>query len=121
VELPNAPVLDTSSKWTTTGIALRGSVAAAPGKPNQVFTVELFASRLPDHHPADESGWGEGEKYLGTASAVTDATGIAIFTVMLKPTDPFGDGGANGFFTATVTDAAGSTSKFSKALSLNRQ
>lgn len=109
------PMLSNTSKWSADGIILNGTLT---GKPNQRYSVELFASRAEDRHTGDEHGWGEGERYLGTAYASADAAGKASFTLPLDLTDPFGNGQTTGFFTATATDSAGSTSIFSRALPL---
>jgi hypothetical protein len=96
---------------------LNGTLTA---KPSEHYTIELFASRAEDHHPGDEHGWGEGEKYLGTAYATADANGKATFSFPLGLSDPFGNGQSTAFFTATATDSAGSTSMFSRALPLTK-
>ena len=113
--IPGYPILANTSKWTASGIVLNGALTA---KPNARYVIEVYGSRGDDHHTGDEHGWGEGEKYLGTASAVTDASGKATFIFPLNLTDPFGNGQSTGYFTATATDAAGSTSMFSRALML---
>ena len=96
----------------------RRSAVRSSGAPNQTYTVEIFLSRAADRHTGDEGGWGEGEKYLGTASAMTTASGTGTFSLSIALTDPFGDGQTGGFVTATSTDAGGSTSKFSRAVML---
>ncbi len=111
----SGPVLLDTSTWTTDGLILRGTLVA---KPNQPYTVEFFISSATDRHPEDEHGWGEGERYLGTAHAVTDAGGKGTFVLPLNLSDPVGNGRTSGWFTATVTDAAGSTSRFGRALYL---
>ena len=67
----------------------------------QSLTIELFAGDAPDG-----SGFGEGERFVGSATA--DARGR--FTVTL----PAGLAGA--WLTATSTDAAGNSSEFSEAV-----
>ncbi len=59
---------------------------------------------------ADNSGYGEGEYYLGAASVATDGNGNAAFDVTLPTTIP-----SNQFVSATATHADGSTSEFSLA------
>jgi hypothetical protein len=108
----NFPVLDASSSWSSTGVVLNGSLAS---RPDQTYTLEFFASRA-----ADPSGHGEGEVFIGSASVTTDASGNADFSASLAAADPFGDGTATGYFTATATDPAGATSEFSLALQLPR-
>jgi 3-dehydroshikimate dehydratase len=102
---PNAPVLESSSKWTATGINLNGSLTASP---QQTYRMEMYASHVPDG----------GERYLGAASATTDGAGKASFALRLNLTDPLGDGRTSAFITAITIDAAGSTSKFSSSISL---
>jgi hypothetical protein len=111
------PILDSSSRWTADRLIVNGHLSATP---NQRFAVEVFASRAADVHEGDERGWGEGEVYLGTAVATTDASGSATFTLMLRIPDLLGEGRTEAFFTATATDAAGSTSSFSRAIELRQ-
>src|SRR5205823_5366814 len=111
--LPTAPVIDAASKWTADGIVVSGNLQ---GQPNQTYAIEIFVSHTADKHTGDESGWGEGERYLATASARTDATGKGGFSLSMRLADPFGDGQLGGYVTATSTDADGSTSKFSRAV-----
>jgi hypothetical protein len=108
----NFPVLDSNSRWTASGISLSGTL---PSRPNQIYTLEFFASRA-----ADATGFGEGEVFLGSATVTTDAQGHAAFNVSLPGGNPFGDGTSSGLISATATDASGSTSEFSQALPLSR-
>jgi hypothetical protein len=85
------------------------------GKPNQPYSVEVYVSKSGDDH-----GIGQGQTYLGTARAVTDANGKGAFKLPLNLPDPLGDGSSSGYFTATATDAAGSTSTFSRSIPLHR-
>lgn len=116
--IPGPPVVASSSTWTADGMAVNGTLM---GKPNETYRVEVFASRSADRHTGDEHGWGEGEKYLGSAKATADAGGKGAFTLPLKLSDPLGNGQATGFFTATAIDSAGSTSKFSRALEMTKR
>jgi parallel beta-helix repeat protein len=70
----------------------------------QSLTIELFASDVPD-----PSGHGEGERFVGTATA--DARG------RLTATLPGGLAGQ--WISATSTDAAGNTSEFSEAVEVD--
>jgi 3-dehydroshikimate dehydratase len=71
------------------------------GPPETLVTVEVFAGR---------AGTTEGERYLGSIQAVTDASGKAAFAGQV-------DGAAAGSaITATTTTAAGASSAFSKAV-----
>jgi probable HAF family extracellular repeat protein len=70
--------------------------------PDTTFTVEFFAT--PGGNP---TGRGEGERYIGSTTVVTDASGRASFTAFASHVE------AGEFLTATATDPAGDTSKFS--------
>jgi parallel beta-helix repeat protein len=74
--------------------------------PDNVFTLEFFASPSPD-----PSGFGQGLTYLGAVQVQTDADGNATFTFTTSAA-----GGS--FITATSTDACGcsGTSEFSAAV-----
>ena len=95
----NFPELDAAS--TTARIA--GTLNSTP---NMTFSIDFYAS------PAcDPSGYGEGEIYLGSTSATTDAAGNAGFAADLAVAAPAGS-----FITATATDPQGNTSEFSRCL-----
>lgn len=112
--IPNPPEFANNSIWTADGIRLNGSLI---GKPAQSYRIEVFASRAADRHSAEGA---DGERFIGIASAATDASGKATFTLPLSIDDVFGNGETTAWFTATATDAAGSTSKFSRALTLSK-
>ena len=77
--------------------------------PNQSFSLEFFASPV-----ADPSGFGEGQLFLGSDVAVTDAAGDVAFAETLPVAAPGGS-----VVTATATLMSnGSTSEFSAALPL---
>jgi 3-dehydroshikimate dehydratase len=114
----DAPVMASTSKWSADGLVINGSLTGTPG---ERYAVEIFLSRAADRHEGDEKGWGEGQCYIGTASATPNASGKATFTLMVKIADIFGDGQASGFVSATARDAAGSTSRFSRSLPLDRK
>lgn len=59
--------------------------------------------------PRRDSGYGEGETYLGSANVTTDAQGHGAFSFVL-PVSVQGQ-----FITSTATDGAGNTSEFSAA------
>ncbi|MBN9689774.1 MAG: right-handed parallel beta-helix repeat-containing protein [Verrucomicrobia bacterium] len=73
--------------------------------PLSEFTVEFFANTQ-----ADASGAGEGEEFLGRAQVVTDASGLASFTVELPVATE------RRFFSSTATDSTGNTSEFSLSI-----
>jgi parallel beta-helix repeat protein len=115
--IPAAPELAGNSAWTSNGIVLNGSLKA---KPDQTYRIEVYASRSPDRHAGEERGWGEGERSLAMTSITCNSNGEGAFTINLDLTDPLGNGQSTDLFTATATDSSGSTSKFSRALSLTR-
>lgn len=116
VVLPPAPVIAPASKWSAEAIVISGSLMS---KPNERYAIQLFASHATDRQVGGDGA--EGEMYIGTASATTDASGKGTFSLMLRIPDILGDGQATGFFTATATDAAGTTSKFSNPLQISKR
>jgi hypothetical protein len=76
--------------------------------PNTTFLLDFYANT-----EADPSGYGEGERWLGSATVTTDAAGNASFNVLVP-----GATGTGEFLTATATDAAGNTSEFSGAIAV---
>jgi hypothetical protein len=91
-----APVL-TSATTDGTSTTVTGTLSSAP---NSTFTLEFFASS-----PGDPSG---AEQFLGSVVVTTDADGNASFSVTFAVAiDP------GWFLTATATDSANNTSKFS--------
>jgi hypothetical protein len=95
--LQNFPVLDRVMAGAT---HLKGTLSSSP---QTTFTVDFYASPM-----ADPSGFGEGDRYLGSAAVTTDAGGTARFSFSLLAPLAAGD-----VVTATATDPAGSTSEFS--------
>ncbi len=84
------------------GTTIAGSLTSAA---NSVYTVEFFAN------PAlDNSGFGEGQYYLGSSTVTTGGTGIGGFSVPLPAVVPAGY-----TIAATATSATGNTSGFSAA------
>ena len=71
---------------------------------NTKFHIELFANTA-----ADNSGFGEGQTYIGGFDATTDANGNASFTTGGWPNLTAGQ-----FISATATDPNRNTSEFSK-------
>ena len=100
-EYQNYPLLVVGSQngRTTT---VRGSLW---GKRLTTYVVQLFANRRPDG-----SGFGEGERLLGSIQVRTDAEGQAQFDLETAPSV------AGAFLSATATDPAGNTSEFSPAI-----
>ncbi len=93
----NFPVLTAA-----TSTAVLGTISS---KPSAALTIDLFAS-----DSADPSGFGEGQRYLGSATVTTDALGSGSFAVPLLAIAE-GD-----ILTATATDSNGNTSEFSAPL-----
>jgi len=100
--LQNFPVLGLAS-LNGSNLNLRGSLSSIP---NMTFRLEFFANTL-----ADPSGFGEGERYLGSTTVITDGTGNVSFDVSLAAPSSAGE-----LITATATDPAGNTSEFSAFL-----
>jgi hypothetical protein len=79
---------------------VRGELHSAP---NTTFTLDFYASAT-----ANPSGFGEGQRYLGSVVVTTDANGNAKFVVELSAATANGE-----VVTATATDPGGNTSEFS--------
>ena len=96
--LQNFPVLsDVKFGAQTTVIGTLNS------RPNATYTLDFYANAA-----ADPSGYGEGQRYLGSTSVTTDAAGNASFSVTLPSATASGE-----WISATATDAGGNTSEFS--------
>jgi len=99
--LQNFPVVSAVVK----GYASTLVVGTSEGPGGQPLDLDFFANQA-----ADPSGYGEGERLLGTTRVVTDGFGGASFMAQLPATAP-----NEVFITATVTDSFGNTSEFSRA------
>ncbi len=98
------PLLTSVSASSSTGMTtLAGTLDSTP---STSFLVDFYASAA-----ADPSGFGQGQRYLATASVVTDASGHAAFSTS------FATPAGLPFFTATATNPLNSTSEFSQAVS----
>ncbi len=99
-DLQNFPVLiEAYSTASATHIA-----GALDSLPNSGFAVEFFVS-----DSCDDSGFGEGQSYLGSAVVQTDTDGHADFDVAVPVA-----AGAGAAVTATATEVvSGNTSEFS--------
>lgn len=73
---------------------------------NTQYRIEFFAN-----DECDDSGYGEGQAYLGFTDTMTDGTGTAVFTVDLPVAASVGDQ-----ITATATDPDDNTSEFSPCI-----
>jgi titin len=94
------PVLTSA---TASGGAVLVAGTLSTGVPVAFYRVELFASPS-----ADPSGHGQGQVFLGFATALTDNSGNATFAAILA--GPLAPGEA---VSATASDASGDTSEFS--------
>jgi hypothetical protein len=70
------------------------------------FQLDFFASTK-----RDPSGFGEGEKFLGSGIVTTNSSGNAAISAILPTSVPDGQ-----FITATATDPDGNTSEFSQSI-----
>ena len=97
----NYPIV-TSASSVGGVLIVRGTLSSTP---NTAFTVQFFISDT-----ADQSGFGEGQRLLGTITVTTDANGSVAFEQVLGTAFALGE-----VVTATATDPAGNTSEFSEA------
>jgi hypothetical protein len=97
--LQNFPVVTSavSNGGTTT---IQGTLNSTP---NTQFTVEFFSNTS-----CDQTGSGEGQKFLGSTNTATAANGDVNLNFNVPTANVVGP-----FFTATATDPAGNTSEFS--------
>lgn len=97
--LQNYPVLtQIQSIGSTTEI-----VGSLNGLTSTTYTLDFYASA-----EADLTGYGQGQRYLGTATVTTDGSGNASFDVTLSASTAVGE-----LISATATDPSGDTSEFS--------
>ena len=101
--LQNYPVITSAASYANGDTVIQGTLNSAA---STSFTLDFYASAA-----ADDSGYGEGEFYLGGGPVATDAGGLAAFTVTLNGVSI----SAGQFVTATATSPEGSTSEFSLA------
>jgi len=73
------------------------------GDANADYTLDFYANTA-----ADPSGFGEGERWLGSAAVTTDASGNVAFNGFLAAETTSGE-----LISATATNAQGTTSEFS--------
>ena len=87
-----------------------GGAVSVSGTLNSIasssYTIEVFANTA-----CGPSGYGEGQSYIGNATATTDASGNASFGPL-----SFALPAGQSVITSTATDAAGNTSEFSQCL-----
>jgi uncharacterized repeat protein (TIGR01451 family) len=100
-ELQNYPVLSAAT-ISTNSLAVSGTLNS---RPSTVFQLDFFANQV-----CDDSGFGEGQVYLGTRAVTNLSGGTVSFSITLPVTAP------GRFITATATDPFGNTSEFSPCL-----
>jgi len=96
-----APVLTAAELLTSNTVQITGTLTAAA---NTTYTLEIFAS--PSGTPA-----GQGQNYVGSITATTNAQGIASIGFTSTSSSLSGTS-----FTATATDPVNNTSQFSNAV-----
>ncbi|MCC6905763.1 MAG: tandem-95 repeat protein [Anaerolineae bacterium] len=100
----NAPVLFRATPNTGTDqLIVDGRLRSLP---DAAYDIDLYNSTT-----CDPSTFGEGEGYLGTVAASTDARGDMYFSASLSPAVAL-----NQYITATATSADGATSEFSQCV-----
>jgi hypothetical protein len=88
------------------GVGTVTVVGTVTGTPGAKLVVEFFANTV-----CDPSGYGQGERFVGSTTVVVGPDGEASFTDILDGTVDVGQ-----FITATATDPAGNTSPFSNCV-----
>ncbi len=101
--LQNYPVLTAATSSTK---VVKGTLNSTLGS---TFHLEFFANPT-----CNATGYGEGQKFLGGTFVTTDSSGNASFSLTLGKAFQAGQ-----FITATATDAAGTTTEFSKCKKAN--
>jgi Ca2+-binding RTX toxin-like protein len=100
--LQNYPVLSSASS-SSGNTTIQGTLNS---QASTEYRLEFFSNSA-----CDPSGYGEGETFLGSADATTDAGGNLSFNVTFA--------GAATFVTATATDPGNNTSEFSDCAAVN--
>lgn len=103
-QLQNFPLIGAAVK-TASALIVDATLNSAA---NSQFTIRWFGNSQ-----CDGSGYGEGQRFLGQQTVMTDASGNMNFA------NTFGLAVSPGsFVTATATDAQGNTSEFSKCMAV---
>jgi len=102
--IQNFPVL-TSAFRTTNNTVVEGTLNSTP---NSTFTIQIFSNVV-----CDPSGFGEGQRLLGTISVTTGSNCTANFVASFPNTSLFGM-----VITATATNSSNSTSEFSQCVAV---
>lgn len=87
------------------GTTVEGQLTSTP---NSTFSVDFYASDA-----LDPSGFGQGQRFLGSTTAITNPGGVANIAATLTANVPPGQ-----VITATTTDRDNNTSEFSRATSV---
>ncbi len=101
-QLQNFPVITNAFGFGTSTI-VAGQLNSVP---DSSFFIDLYRSPT-----ADPTGYGEGKTWLGTASVMTDVSGVASFALTNTAGNYAGE-----YVAATATASLGDTSEFSLAL-----
>lgn len=101
-KLQNYPVLNSAQPGTSTRV-----IGTLNSTASQTFTLDFYANPV-----ADPTGFGEGQRYLGSATVTTNTSGNAAFDSATLNI-PLGGSVSGEFITATATDVGGNTSEFS--------
>ena len=98
-DLQKFPVITDDNPGDNGGTTLAGTLNSVP---NTTFALDFYSNSVPD-----PSGYGQGETFIGSANARTNAAGNANFSFTFN--------GDARFFSATATNrATGDTSEFSQ-------
>ena len=103
--LQNFPVLVFAQGGTATRIA-----GLLNSTPDATFTLDFYANET-----LDDSGFGEGQRWIGSTTVSTDITGTASFDESFDASSL-----STQWITATATDPSGSTSEFSLGVQLDQ-
>lgn len=101
--LQNFPVLTRGVAGAVTHVA-----ATLNSRPNATYTISFYASAA-----GDPSGFGQGQRYLGSTTVTTDTAGAAMIDLDLPAATTAGE-----VLSATATDSDGNTSEFSQDIPL---
>ncbi|HVE66463.1 MAG TPA: right-handed parallel beta-helix repeat-containing protein [Thermoanaerobaculia bacterium] len=104
-DLQNFPVLTTAS-FAGGNTTISGTLSSTP---NTSFTLEFFVNSA-----CDASGFGEGQRPIGTAPVTTDGSGNVSFGPLV-----FATANSLPFATATATNPTSSTSEFSACVEVD--
>jgi len=101
-QLQNFPVLTVATN-SASGTEIRGTLNS---RPSTTYTLDFYSNV-----GIETSGYGEGQVYLGSGTAATDAGSNVVFVITGPATNLIGR-----YLTATATDPFGNTSEFSASI-----